>query len=111
MQKGFASSNVVLGIGSYTYQYKTRDTYGFAMKATYGEVNEEAREIYKNPKTDSGEKKSAKGLLRVNDDFSLSESVSWDEEQTGLLQPVFVDGRLVRETTLREIRERIQCSI
>ncbi|MCS5737113.1 hypothetical protein N1032_25625, partial [Herbiconiux sp. CPCC 203386] len=33
-QKGFAASNVVLGIGSYTYQYVTRDTFGFAMKAT-----------------------------------------------------------------------------
>jgi nicotinamide phosphoribosyltransferase len=38
-EKGFASTNVVLGIGSYTYQYNTRDTFGFAMKATYGEVN------------------------------------------------------------------------
>ena len=38
-QKGFASYNVVLGIGSYTYEYVTRDTFGFAMKATYGEVN------------------------------------------------------------------------
>ena len=37
--KGFASTNVVFGIGSYTYQYVTRDTFGFAMKATYGEVN------------------------------------------------------------------------
>lgn len=27
--KGFASTNVVLGIGSFTYQYNTRDTFGF----------------------------------------------------------------------------------
>jgi nicotinamide phosphoribosyltransferase len=40
--KGFASTNVVLGIGSFTYQYNTRDTFGFAMKATYVEVNGEA---------------------------------------------------------------------
>ncbi len=35
MEKGFASDNVVFGIGSYTFQYQTRDTLGFAMKATY----------------------------------------------------------------------------
>ena len=46
-KKGFASTNVVLGIGSYTYQYNTRDTFGFAMKATYGEVAGEGREIFK----------------------------------------------------------------
>ena len=37
-QKGFASGNVVFGVGSYTYQYVTRDTYGFAVKSTYGEI-------------------------------------------------------------------------
>jgi nicotinamide phosphoribosyltransferase len=32
--KGFASTNCVYGIGSYTYQYNTRDTFGFALKST-----------------------------------------------------------------------------
>jgi nicotinic acid phosphoribosyltransferase len=63
--KGFASTNVVLGIGSFTYQYNTRDTFGFAMKATYVEVNGEGREIFKDPITDDGTKKSATGLLHV----------------------------------------------
>ena len=27
--KGFASTNIVLGVGSFTYQYNTRDTFGF----------------------------------------------------------------------------------
>ena len=63
--KGFASTNVVLGIGSFTYQYNTRDTFGFAMKATYGEVNGEGRAIFKDPITDDGTKKSAKGLMKI----------------------------------------------
>ena len=37
--KCFASTNVVFGVGSYTYQYVTRDTDGYAIKATYCEVN------------------------------------------------------------------------
>jgi len=31
-RKGFASTNVILGVGSFTYQYNTRDTFGFAMQ-------------------------------------------------------------------------------
>jgi len=63
--KKFASTNVVVCIGSYTYQYNTRDTFGMAMKATFGVVKGEPREIFKNPITDDGLKKSAKGLLKV----------------------------------------------
>lgn len=64
-ENGFASSNIVFGIGSYSYQYITRDTFGMAMKATSVVVNGERRAISKNPKTDDGTKKSAKGVLNV----------------------------------------------
>jgi hypothetical protein len=103
-KKGFASTNVVFGIGSYTYQMVTRDTFGFAMKATYGVINGKPTEIFKDPKTDSGIKKSARGLLRVNDDLTLSERVTPEEEKTGMLQTVFLDGKLVNEQTLFQIR-------
>lgn len=109
-EKGFSSFNVVLGIGSFTYEYVTRDTYGFAMKATYGEVNGEARNIFKDPKTDDGTKKSAKGLLAVfkeNDALVLKDECSWEEEKQGLLQTVFENGKIVNEQSLTEIRERI----
>ncbi len=121
--KGFASINIVLGIGSYTYQYNTRDTFGFAIKATYGEVLEETeksdgikvpvgREIFKDPITDDGTKKSKKGLLYVqhntnNGDFEYIDQVNWDTEKKGELQTVFLDGKLVKETTLEEIRNRL----
>lgn len=106
-EKGFASTNIVLGIGSYTYQYCTRDTLGFALKATYAEVDDIGREIYKNPKTGSY-KKSHKGLLKLNEDGSTTECCTWNEQQTGLLKPVFNSGYLLREHTLNEIRERIK---
>lgn len=105
--KKFASTNVVFGIGSYTYQYVTRDTFGFAMKATYGVVNGCPVDIYKDPKTDSGIKKSAKGLLRVNNDLSLSQQVTKEEEQQGLLQTVFLNGKLVKNDSLADIRKRL----
>lgn len=110
-QKGFASTNVVLGIGSFTYQYNTRDTFGFAMKATYGEVNGEGRAIFKDPITDDGTKKSAKGLMKIerqNNTYVLKDEVSWDEEQQGELKEVFRDGKLLLDQNFEEIRARLQ---
>lgn len=110
-QKGFASTNVVLGIGSFTYQYNTRDTFGFAMKATYGEVDGGGREIYKDPITDDGTKKSAKGLLKIelqNGTYTLKDQVSWQEEQQGELREVFRNGKLLIDDSLSEIRKRIK---
>ncbi|MCI5054713.1 MAG: nicotinate phosphoribosyltransferase [Flavobacteriales bacterium] len=109
--KGFASTNVVFGVGSYTYQYVTRDTFGFAMKATYGVVNGEGREIFKNPKTDDGTKISAKGLIKLvkeNDKISMIDQVSEEEENQGLLATVYKNGVLTRSTTLKEIRDRLK---
>jgi nicotinamide phosphoribosyltransferase len=126
MRKGFASTNVVLGIGSFTYEYQTRDTFGFAMKATYGEIEEQddygygtgivtGREIFKDPKTDDGTKKSAKGLLCVmrNEDGNivLKDQCTWEEEQGGLLETVFLDGKLTKFTTLSEIRNRVNSQL
>ena len=104
--KGFASQ-VVFGIGSYTYQYNTRDTFGTAMKATYVVVDGEGREIFKNPVTDYGTKKSATGLLNVqreNGRFVLYDKVSWAEEAQSELKTVFKDGKITKEFTLAEIR-------
>jgi len=112
--KGFASTNVVLGIGSFTYQYNTRDTFGFAMKATYGEVDGEGRAIFKDPITDDGTKKSAKGLMRidlVNGVYHLKDNVSWEEEKQGELKEVFRDGKLLIDQSLSEIRTRVKAQI
>jgi nicotinamide phosphoribosyltransferase len=108
MEQGFASTNVVFGIGSYTYQYVTRDTFGFAIKATSGVIQGQRVAISKNPKTDNGLKKSAKGLLRVEaPDFRLTEEVSPDEERGGALRTIFRDGIPGRRQSLSEIRARL----
>jgi nicotinamide phosphoribosyltransferase len=109
--KGFASTNVVLGIGSFTYQYNTRDTFGFAMKATYVEVNGEGREIFKDPITDDGTKKSATGLLSVHNhdgDYVLVDRCTWEGESVSSLQTIYIDGEFYNKTTLDEIRKRLK---
>lgn len=81
------------------------------MKATYGEIGGEAREIFKDPVTDGGTKKSAKGLLAVEetgDGYVLHDQLTRKEqEKLCCLQEVFVDGELVRDETLKEIRNRL----
>lgn len=108
--KGFASNNLVFGIGSYTYNYLTRDSFGFAVKATWGQVNGVGRELFKDPVTDSGVKKSAKGLLRVEqteNGFELFDQQNFEQENMGALQTVFENGQLLRECSLDQIRERL----
>jgi len=108
--KKFASTNVVFGVGSYTMNYNTRDSLGMAVKATYTEVNGKGYELFKDPKTDSGMKKSARGLLRVEKegtDFVLYDQQTIEQEQQGELKTVFKDGILLVETSLTEIRNRL----
>jgi len=114
--KGFASTNVVLGIGSFTYQFNTRDTFGFAMKATYCEINGEGREIFKDPITDDGTKKSATGLLCVtrdeySGDYMLMDRVDWQTSKGGELKTIYRDGKFENTTTLSEIRENLKKNI
>ena len=113
-KKGFATTNVVFGIGSYSYQYATRDTFGFAVKATYAIVNNEERMLFKDPKTDSGIKKSQKGLVIVNKydngKFFFEDNFVDNDEyksKTNLLETVFVNGELIKETSLDEIRTKL----
>lgn len=80
------------------------------MKATWCQINGEAYEIFKKPKTDSGTKNSLKGLIKVIKEdgvYKAIDQVSPEEEQTGELKTVFENGKLVREYTLDEVRENI----
>ena len=107
--KGFASDNIVFGIGSYTFQYQTRDTLGFAMKATYVEINGVGQAIFKEPKTDSGTKKSAKGLLRVeplNGVYTLFNDVK-PMFEGGALMTVFRNGEILFTESFETIRNRL----
>ena len=129
--KGFAATNIVLGIGSFTYQYNTRDTLGFAAKGAWFEVKDTGKcncghtiecdcvkeyNIYKDPVTDDGVKKSLKGLLRVdyvndygqkNPEIKVFTEQTHLQESTGLLQLIYEDGKFYNETSLTEIRKKL----
>lgn len=113
--KGFASTNVVFGIGSYTYQYNTRDTFGYALKSTLCVINGEEKQIFKNPKTDDGTKKSQKGRVAVVKDgfgYTVMDGLSLQDTIKGdMLREVFRDGKLLIDENFSDIRARIQAHI
>jgi nicotinamide phosphoribosyltransferase len=110
--KGFASINVVFGIGSYTYQYNTRDTFGFALKSTLCVINGDEKQIFKDPKTDNGIKKSQKGrvvVLKDGDSLKVVDGLTLKDEVKGdILTEVFRDGKLLVDQTFSEIRLRLK---
>ncbi|MGN9017857.1 nicotinate phosphoribosyltransferase [Lachnospiraceae bacterium HCP1S3_C3] len=120
MKNGFACSNVALGVGSFSMHCIeennvlkpfTRDTFSSCIKACYAEVDGKCYPIFKNPK-DGGFKKSQKGLCYVyrNEDGELAYKDEYASENIpdgNLLETVFKDGKLIKEYTLKEIRERL----
>ena len=132
--KGFAATNIVVGVGSYSLVYMTRDQAGYAAKDAWFEVEEPINEIpdsiateeyfdssffkpkkksyniYKDPITDNGTKKSLKGLLAVHgypDELYVVQECTPEGENTGLLKVIYEDGQFFNQITLTEIRERI----
>lgn len=117
MEKGFCTTNVVLGIGSFTYQMTTRDVHGFALKATWAQINGHERILFKDPVTDDGTKRSARGRLVVCESgergqLELIDGLSKEEQkmydQVNLLKPVWREGiRIGHPPKLSEMRKRV----
>jgi nicotinamide phosphoribosyltransferase len=116
--KGFASTNVVFGIGSYTYQFNTRDTYGFAYKSTHCKIDGIEKNLFKAPKTDDGTKNSQKGVVVIRKQRQAMTSGTELVFQDGLnlsdqnfdgneLREIFRDGKLIINDRLSEIRDRL----
>ena len=131
-ENGFACSNVALGVGSFSFQCVeedgilkpfTRDTFSSCIKATYCEIDGKPYPIFKDPK-DGGFKKSQKGCCIVRRalnldpsdpeapkiDISYEDDYTWEEacaDPMNSLEIVFKDGKLVKEQSLQEIRERL----
>jgi ABC-type bacteriocin/lantibiotic exporter with double-glycine peptidase domain len=99
---------------------QVRDVFGLTLKTTYAVVDGEERKVYKDPVTDkSSFKKSQKGLVVVVRDEKgnmtyideLDRQQQKSYESVDLLEPIFKDGKLLRDESLAEIRERMFSSI
>lgn len=121
-KKGFAATNIVCGIGSYSYIFNTRDSLGFAAKGSWFEIKQpnthvQNFNIYKDPITDDGTKTSLKGFLQVYgesdsldtiDNIKVKQECSESEESMGLLQTIYEDGKFNNQTTLTDIRDKVR---
>lgn len=112
---GFASTNVVFGVGSFTYQYLTRDTFASAIKATWAEVDGVGHNLLKDPITDDGLKRSATGRLAVIRDevgtLHLIEKATPDQEADSELKIVWEDGAPVRTQSFADVRQVLRGEI
>jgi nicotinamide phosphoribosyltransferase len=150
--KGFAATNIVLGVGSFTYQYTTRDWASMAAKGSWfevynecskpcdvcyrdlgycGQAHKQSYNIYKDPITDDGTKKSLKGLLAVHrfdelhgkcdqmgcdmngcygicSNLEVKQECTPEEESKGLLQVIYENGKFYNQTSLTEIKNRLK---
>ena len=109
---GFASTNVVLGIGSFTFQLNTRDTFGFAVKATHAVINGEHRDLFKKPITDDGVKNSATGRLSVvrqDGLLKVIEKATPEQMQQSLLRKVWSNGLFIQDRyqTFKQVRRTL----
>lgn len=134
--KGFAATNIVLGVGSFTYQYNTRDTLGFAAKGAWFEVkppctcseteaiecskttsdgsgkcnHKQSYNIYKDPITDDGVKRSLKGLLQVklvDNEYIVNQECSWEQEEDSELKTIYENGVFKNQVTLQDVRNNL----
>lgn len=112
VEMGYSVQNLVIGVGG-ILRYHSRDTLGFAIKATKVVVDGKEKSIMKDPITDSG-KRSHQGYLRLDTKedattlenyFTTIENVS-EEEEGGYLQTVFEDGKLLIDDNMKDVRSR-----
>lgn len=95
----------------YTYQYNTRDTFGFALKSTYIVNNSKEINIFKDPATDDGTKKSQTGRVIVTESGyidGLTRSHEMQLVEDNLLRPIFENGVLLADMSLAKIRANIK---
>lgn len=115
VRNNISVSNLCFGIGAYTYQYVTRDTRGYAIKATDCILGNDEIQIYKMPKTDPG-KKSPRGCVAIfkeeNGDYSLVENLTLEESigyKNNVMKFKVKNGSFCTESveTIETIKERL----
>jgi nicotinamide phosphoribosyltransferase len=101
----FSIDNIAFGMGGKLLQGVSRDDFSFAYKVSSAIVNGELIDVFKSPKGDLS-KTSKKGVVYVNADMEYTNL----KPDLDMLQPVFMDGKVIIDNTFDEIRERVRTS-
>ncbi len=106
---GFSADNISFGSGGGLLQKLNRDTLKFAFKCAAVVIDGREHEVYKDPVTDHG-KQSKSGRMKLvrseGPGGPTYRTVKADEPGEDQLVEVFRDGRIVRQWTFSEVRER-----
>lgn len=109
-EKGICADNIAFGMGGAMTQIVNRDDQKFAMKASAVCIDGKWVDIFKDPITDHG-KKSKKGklaLVKTDGKYTtVSEEYADINGMETLLQTVYNNGKLYNETTLSQVRDRV----
>jgi len=108
IEKGWAVDNSAFGSGGALLQKLNRDTMKCAFKCCAIVVDDKLIDVYKDPVTDPG-KKSKKGQLTVEkgaDGVITTITEGKGDPSKDMLVEVFKDGKLLKDWTFKEIRER-----
>lgn len=109
IERGYSADNIAFGMGGGLLQKIHRDTYSFAMKCSAVKVNDEWRDVFKDPITSSG-KKSKRGrltLMRDGDKFvtmTVEEAAKWSDKRVDALQIVYENGDRMNRMSLEQVR-------
>jgi nicotinamide phosphoribosyltransferase len=115
IEEGFSIENIAFGMGGALLQKVDRDTQKFAFKCSSITINGEEAEVRKNPIeiNEKGErvqsfKKSKAGRLKLVNGQTVEHSHDEDGDE---LVEVFLNGKVMKEWTFEEVRERAQVEI
>lgn len=108
-----ALSNIAFGMGGGLLQQVNRDTFGFAMKASYAEVNGIERDVSKNPigDSDKASKKGKQVVYQLPNESGQLEYRSTKESllpngTKNLMKLVYDNGKILVNDSFTDIRNR-----
>ena len=101
---GWASSNIIFGMGGALLQKSNRDTLRFAFKSSAQKRNGVWYDIFKQPLDSSKASKRGKLKLSKNAEGHFFTIKDDSEDYTDLLETVFENGVIVKEYTFEQVR-------
>ena len=104
--EGWATSNIIFGMGGALLQKVDRDTQRFAFKCSAQLRDGEWYDIFKDPLDGSKSSKPGRLKLAKNSDGHFFTVKDDSEDYQDYLVPVFENGEILKEYTFDEIRTR-----
>ena len=103
--EGWSGDNIAFGSGGGLLQKLNRDVCRFAFKCSSVTIDGKEIDVWKDPVTSKGKisKAGRLALIQENGDYKTAPKGSKED----VLAEVFRDGKVVKEYTFKEIRERV----